>query len=86
MRLKLVEEVEETECEDSTGADQGCREPAGTKELTVTSNRFHPRVATDTVHDSHCVDTRDVKHCEGYRIGWERAGVANIVVELMRHV
>jgi len=80
-----VEEVEEMEREDSAGAGQGCREPTGSKKLTTTRNRFHPRVTTDTVCDSYCVDSRNIKHCERYRAGWERAGVVNVVVELMRH-
>jgi len=83
--LKLVEEVEEVECEDSAGAGQGCWEPTGSKKLTITRNRFYSRVTTDTVCNSYCVDSRNIKHCECYRARWERAGVINIVVELMQH-
>ena len=55
--LKLVEEVEEMECENSAGANQSCRKPTGVEKLIMTGSRFYPRVVTETVHDSHCVNT-----------------------------
>ena len=85
MCLKLVEEVEETECENSAGANQSHQKPTGMEKLITMGNRFYPGVVTETVYDLHCVNTRDIKQCEYCGFGWERAGVFNVMAELVCH-
>ena len=80
-----MEEVEEMECENSAGVNQSCRKPTGVEELITMGNRFYPRVVTETVHDLHCVNTRDIEQCEYCGFGWERAGVFNVMAELVCH-
>ena len=81
--LKLVKEVEETECEGSAGASQSRWKPMSAKKLITTGDRFCPGFATETVHDSYCVDTRDVEQRKCYGVGGEGTGVANVMAKLM---
>ena len=78
-----MEEVEKAECESSAGARQSCWKPTGTEKLITTGDRFYPGVATETVCDSHCVDTRDIEQGKCYRVGWERTVVANVMAKLV---
>ena len=83
MRLKFVEKIKETEREGSTGTSPSCWKPASAKKLTTTGGGFHFVIVTKAVCDSDHVDTRDVEEHKCYRVGWKRAGVADVVTELV---
>ena len=64
LRLKFVEEVEETKCEGGPRANPSCRKPAGTKELATAGSRFYPRVITRAVCDLKRMNAGGVEQCK----------------------
>ncbi len=78
-----MEEVEEAECEGSTGAGPGRWEPASAKKLTTSDTRTNRGVFTEAIRNPYCVDTRSVEQGEVDGFRWERAGIANIMTELV---
>ena len=46
LRLKFVEEVEQTKCEGGPRANPSCWKPASAKELATAGGRICPRVIT----------------------------------------
>ena len=78
-----MEKIKEMEHQGSTGMSPSCWKPASTKKLTTTGGGFHFVIVTKAVCDLDHVDTRDVKERKCYRVRWKRAGVADIVTELV---
>ena len=81
--LELMEEVEEAECEGSTGTGPGCREPASAKKLAASNTRTDRSDSTEAISDPYRVDTRSVEQGEVCGFRWERAGTA-VVNRILR--
>ena len=78
-----MEEVEEMKCEGGPRAGQSCRKQPGAKKLAAAEARIHTGIFAETVCDPYRVDAGGVKHGEVNGFRWERAGVADVVTELI---
>ena len=81
--LKLMDEIEELECEGGTRARPGSRKPSGTKELDAAVARLCAMIVTKAVSDPHRMRPRNVKEREADGRGGERAWIADAVAELI---
>lgn len=84
LRLKLVKEVEEAECEGSAGAGISRWKPTGTKELATAGGGFPPGPSAQAVPDPYFVDAGDVEECKVDRVRRETTAFTDVVAELVR--